>query len=1067
MKLTAEQQAAVDLRGRSVMVSAAAGAGKTRVLVERLMAYVTEDGRNIDDFMVVTYTRAAAGELRARIFARLKELLDGDEGNGFLKEQLTRVYTARIGTLDAYCREVILNNAEAAGLPNGYRTADSAELEILYARVMEETLDLLYERAGGDREDEFWVCAETYGDERGDYILSELILHIWQKTRCHADPMGWLAEKARAFPDEGWQEVLTGTALCIAEAFLRDYQTAGCGIYEEAREQDLRDLERLCAALRGGSWDEAAAAAGSCEFVRLRSAPKGAALDRESEEFRELRGRWKKALSGRIRELVYDPPEKHMREAEELKPLVTGLCGAVGEFDRALAAEKARLSVLEFTDVQRIALKLLQDAPPARFVEILADEVQDINPLQDAIITALSRGGENIFYVGDVRQSIYRFQMAEPEIFVGKLAGAACKVTLRENFRSGRRILDAVNHVFSRIDCPEVGVLGEEEFLINEKSADGEAPVDLLVPGEKDEEAEAERVAARLRELVESGEARAEDCVILLRSYKSRMGEYAAALKREGLDCAVPQGGGYFNRPEILVMISALEAVGNARNDVPLISVLRSPAVGCTPDELAELRVLADGPLYGCLELSDNPKIQAFLEMFGAWREIAAELEPFALAARVMADCELPRKVSAAACENLLLLPEVLRDYRGDLRGLPDWLRKQERGGEGVSANAAHGGGVRVMSVHSAKGLEFPVVVVAGLSRRLNLQDQNRRALAHPRLGLGLKRREGYSDSPTPAYRAVQAVMDGETRAEELRLLYVAMTRAEKRLILSVDERPAGEPGREVWRGDLILHSNTGAWLLRTRDTAWNVIEGAKRGEPCGRTDTANIEVGVERQERQYEDGWAYPHLAATGTPSKMTATGLKGRYPDEQAQEGAAEWRKTAALSATERGAAAHLFLQFTDFEKCTQQGGVEAEVGRLLLEKMLTAEQAESIDKEAMVRFFDSERGRALPTARGLRREQKFSMLIGDGDIPGLELPAGEKVLLQGVIDCFYETDRGMALIDFKTDRVAPGEEDARAERYRPQAEAYAAALAAMSGKPVAERVLVFLATGREVYL
>ncbi|MDR0292632.1 MAG: UvrD-helicase domain-containing protein [Oscillospiraceae bacterium] len=1104
MALTAEQQMAVSLRNRTVLVSAAAGAGKTRVLTERLMGYVNDPDRprHIDEFLVVTYTRAAAGELRSRIFSRLRELSEEAPDNEHLREQMKRVYTARIGTLDAYCREIILENAAEAGLPSGFRTGDAAEMELLRARVLEETLDTLYEQAysedpaslstagpdghGGSKLP-FRLCADTYGDERGDRALGDLILHIWQQTRCHADPMGWLREKTASFPGADWQGILFEQALCVTEAFLRDYRQMVPAVrggalrdtYGVTLLQDLAGIERLEEVLRRKNWDEISQFTESCTFEKLKALKTGdAEPPPEAGAFKILREGWKKAFE-RLRPLFFGTLESHLRDVSALSPLLEGLYEAVRAFDEALTAEKLRLAVLEFSDIERMALKLLADNPSARFTEILVDEVQDINPLQDAIISALSRDGGSVFYVGDTRQSIYRFQMAEPGIFRKKLEDAPCRVFLTKNFRSAKPILDAVNHIFSRIECPETGLLREDEFLISGKDGGDGAPVELLT-GSGDE---AERVARRLRKLVESGEAGADECVILMRSPKNRLPEYRAALEREGLTCAAPPGEGYFDRPEILTMLSALEVIDNARLDVPLVSVLRSPITACTPDELAALRSLADGPLCGCLPLSRDEKVITFYSMFQTWRELASDLPPYVLAARVTADSGFLEKAGSAARENLLLLPEVLRGYGGELRGLPDWLRKQDVSAVPASGRnvSGEGGGVRILSIHGAKGLEFPVVVVAGLSKKLNLQDQYARLLAHPRLGLGVKRRDEFSEYPTPSYRAVQAAKDSETRAEELRLLYVAMTRAEKRLILSCGAPLEGEALPMLTKGDLILNPTVASWLLKVRDPRW------KRSDP--EPASPAVPPGPEPSERPArppEPDWRYPYPDAVDTPSKMTATGLKGRYPDEQVHEDAAEYApfpgerrsplaRPAFLdggagereyaSPTGRGTAIHLFLQFADFEKCAASGGVEAETERLRANMLLSDGQAGAVDADALRAFFQTPRAKALIAAQDLRREQKFSLLVGNGDVPGLTLPEGEKVLLQGVIDCFYETPEGVVLLDFKTDRVGRGGEWIRAERYKPQMEAYAAALAAMTGRVVAERVLIFLATGAEV--
>jgi ATP-dependent helicase/nuclease subunit A len=1065
MTLTPEQQQAVDLRGRSVTVSAAAGAGKTRILVERLMGYVLEDGRNIDEFLVVTYTRAAAGELRARVFTRLRELLAVRPGDAHLLEQLTRIYTANIGTLDSYCRGIILENAALAGLPNGYRAGDEAEMELLRARVMDETLDLLYERADADPSDPFRVCAETYGDERGDYTLSALILHIWQKTRCHADPMGWLSEKTLAFGGDPCA-VLFAQALCIAETFLARYAGIRENPYTDVLRQDTADIEALIAALNGGNWDETSAMLENYSFARLNSAPKSEA----GEAAKALRDGWKKALSAKIRPLIFDTSDTHLQNTTALRPLLNGLTNAVEEFDKALMTEKMRLAVLDFTDVQRLALKLLQDKPPAQFTEILADEFQDINPLQDAIITALSRDGENIFYVGDTRQSIYRFQMAEPSIFQEKLANSPCKVLLTRNFRSAKPILDAVNHVFSRIDCPEMGRLQAHGFLEGGPDSSSSSSVELLVPAGDEDASEPELVARRLRELIESGEAEAGDCVVLMRSHKSRAPEYAAALKAEGLTPSSPSGGGYFSRPEILTMLSALEAINNARLDVPLISILRSPIAGCSPDDLASLRLLSDGPLSSALPLSEDPKIAAFYQMLEAWRAVSADLPPCALAARVMSDSAFPSKVSASACENLLLLPGVLRGYQGDLQGLPDWLRKQDAPAGEAAGNVS--GGIRIMSIHSSKGLEFPVVAVAGLSKRLNLQDAHARLLAHSHMGIGLKLRQGYTETPTPSYRAVQSVVDSETRAEELRLLYVAMTRAQKRLILSAGALPETAPPQAVTKGDLILDSNVAAWLMKVRSPDWQVLTPSESGQRQAFPDAPrppDLQSGPCPQKER--GGWTYPHAEAVAVPSKMTATGINKLSPSESGHEASQLPRlfpdipsppdtQSGPHAAAERGTATHLFLQFADFSK-----PVQAEKERLLAQHLISPEHADAIDTEAVERFLLSPRAKTLLKAEGMRREQKFSLLVQNGDLPCLPLPPGEKVLLQGVVDCFYQTPEGAVLLDFKTDRVAPGSEELRAEAYRSQIEAYSFALSAITGKPVAERVLIFLSTGKEV--
>ena len=1112
LALTPEQNAAVTFRGGALLCSAAAGAGKTRVLVERLMGHVRdpESPAHADDFLLLTFTRAAAGEMRERILERLRALCHENPRDGHLRAQLTRVYTAKICTLDAYCREILMENAAAAGLLSGFRIGDASEMALLEETALDETLDSLYEACGDQPEAPFSLLCDAFGDVRGDTALSSLILELWRKTRCHPGPEGFLKEQPGRLETglPGWCAALLRGALDIAAAWRGPYARMKpelerddiAAAYLRNWEEDMAGMDALARAGAAG-WDEAALFLEGYAFSRLASI-KNERKTPACACFADLREGWKKTFA-RLRDKISGPLARHRADLEALRPLMAGLVTAAEAFDRTLRELKERRGVLDFSDVEHKTYHLLtkNGAPnalaeryAARFREIMVDEYQDINPLQNALIDALSQKGGNIFYVGDARQSIYRFQMADPSLFLQKLKSAHT-VLLRENFRSRPGILNAVNHVFARIDCPETGRLPEKAFMVSGRASQDpprSAPVEILRCRRDGDEAsasaEARAVAARLRALIDSGEARPRDCVILLRSPGPRTAYFRRALEAVGLGCAAPGGTFYFERPEIITALSALQTADNPYNDIALLSVLRSPMVGMTPGELANLRLLCpEGPLCDCLPLDGSPKARAFAEQLSRWRALAADLPPYELCARIMAETALPGRYEGAARSNLLVLPQALLGYPGaELRNFCLWLEKNgETAAPGPSLGAETAGAVEIMSIHKAKGLEFPVVAVAGLNSRFNMEDMKGRLLIHPQMGLGLCCRDAFSEYPSIAHKAVRAALDSEMRSEELRLLYVAMTRAEKKLILSVGGEWEEAPRGFVGRGDFALSAKVSDWLLHVRDENWAVWTDNGEQIPAGSEQTADN--GEQIPAGSGTAGGApalmpYPYQGAVDFPSKITATGLPAAPPPPPAEKtpplfpagrGAVRMPRLSAaadppLTAAERGSALHLFMQLARYERCVSQEGARAERDRLLEEGFLTLSQARSIDFSPVTAFFAGETGQRLLSAKNPRREQKFSLLASADELPGAAIPPGEKVLLQGAIDCWYETPEGICILDFKTGFAPPGREAAFAERYRPQLDVYAAALRAIyPGKNILSREIVFLAAGKTVAL
>lgn len=1116
-ELTKEQAAAVTLRGRALLCSAAAGAGKTKVLVERLFSYILdpEDPADADSFLLITFTRAAAGEMRGRIMERLGELCRQYPENEHLRAQKLRVYTAKICTLDAFCREILSENAAAAGLFSGFRIGDAAEIRLLEDSALEETLDALYEEYGQNPSAPFSLLTDTFSDMRGDAVLRELIRQTWEKPRAHPQPMDFLRRKFASFEEAvpSGCKILLDWALEVTDIYRRQYEEIlpdletdeKAAAYLANARQDILEKERLSTALRDG-WDETVFAVQSYAFGKLKTVKEQTETCRR---FKALRSKWKD-ITGKFKKLFTGTLDRHHDDMLAVLPVLSALADAAEAFDKTLCTAKERRGVLDFADIEhRVYRLLVQDGEPgelaarigARFREIMVDEYQDINPLQNTLIDAISRRGQNVFYVGDARQSIYRFQMADPSLFLQKLSeyprydqggtSGARQVLLVENFRSRPEILESVNRVFSRIDCPEMGCLPQECFMRSGKPFPDSpwTPVELLTvaaeTGSRIEE-EAAAIAARLRRLFDTGEAVPEDCVILMRSPASRVAVFRKALAAERLDCLAPGGDLYFERPEIMTVLSSLQIIDNPLNDIALLSVLRSPIAGLTPDDLVELRTICSRvPLYDCLQASAAPRAVAFAEKLGHWRALSADLPPYELCARIMAETALPGQYEGAARNNLLLLPEVLLGYAGnDLRGLSDWLCKLEETGGGLPpVRAEKGNAVSIMSIHKSKGLQFPVVIVADLAKRFNTQDLRERLLIHPKLGFGPRRRDGYSEYPTAAFNAVRHVMQREMRSEELRLLYVAMTRAKRKLILSVGAMPSDPPGGFVSKADVFFAGSAADWLLEVRDPLWPVYENGHAPAPPSAV-PAEAAAPPETDPGRLT---LLPYSAPQAVlfPSKLTATGLtaflsetgtaQSELPEGSAPASAGkEFRlprlteEAKPLNGAERGTAVHLFMQFSHYSECTTPEKAEAERDRLLREGYLTDRQVEAVDLSKIVAFWNTDTGRLLLETPSLRRERQFSLTVGAGDIPGLPVPEDETVLLQGVIDCYYETEEGLHIIDFKTDFVRPGKETRAAERYRPQMDAYAAALRLIyPQKTVVSRQIVFFHTLRTVLL
>ena len=1184
IQLTPQQLGAVEDRGGSLLVSAAAGSGKTKVLVERVFAYLQEEHCHIDDFLIITFTRAAAAELRSKLAAELARRVAAEPENGHLRQQMFRVYQADIKTVDGFCASLLrehvhlLEPVDGRSLTPDFRILDESECTLLKERALEQALEHFYQRI--EQGDEGCrLLAETLGFGRDDRGLALLVPEVHAKLQSHPYPEKWLAQAA-----EGWRELPQRLADSVYGRTIMD-DTVRRALYWAGRlERAARDMEG-CQPVFDAYADRFLEAAAQLREYETAAQKGWDEMSRVDVTFRKLgavRGEengdskaaakavWDKCKAA-VKKLSapYQTAESELLDdLRAIAPAMEALLELTTDFDRRFQAEKVRRNAMDFSDQEHYAVRLLagEDGTPTelgeqvshRYREIMVDEYQDTNEVQNCIFRAVSRQGENIFAVGDVKQSIYRFRLAEPGIFLEKYRtyldaedaapGQPRRRVLSRNFRSRREVLDAANFVFAAIMSREMGELDytEDQFLHFGAAYYPDAPERETefhylsvedTPEQRFDRAEAEArfTARRIRQLLDGGfpvrggdgelrPVEPEDIVILMRSPSARLAVFTAALEREGIPCDGGESEDFFSAMEIAVVLSLLEIVDNPRQDVPLIAVLRSPLVGMSADRLAEIRALQpEGDYYEALCRDEGEDAQAFLSLLRELRHASREMAADKLLWYCYDRCRVEAIFGAMAdgaqrqARLTALYDYVRRLVQSGRTGLFDCvshLRRLLENGDAPAITAARAsGGVRIMSVHKSKGLEFPVVVLADLNRSFNRQDLDRPVLVHPQLGVGAERveTERRIRYDTVSKSALALTLEREAKAEELRILYVAMTRAQEKLIMVCSRKNPEKHLRELAAltelpvpPEAVSGANCpGDWLLLTLLNTFQASElhgfaGVRPSElteaPAGVTVHLH-RIGGEETEGTAspaaEDagespdttpdtaslGFVYGHRAATVTPSKVTATQLKGRAIDEEIAEGTLPRRRESAperprflqekrgLTGAERGTAMHLVMQFLPLDTAAEPRAVAEVIDGLRQRRLLTPEQAAALDVPALVRFLASPLAERIRNAPRLWREYRFALLtdagIYDGDA------AGEEMLLQGVADCVFETESGLAVVDFKTDRVQTAEVQQRAEVYRAQLDAYAGALSRILERPVTERILYFFACGEEISL
>ena len=1181
----------MEARG-NVLVMAGAGTGKTHTLVERCLDCLERDwdisdkSLKIEKLLIVTFTEAAAAEMRQRLRKGLEEKIAAHPDNEHWQQEMAGIDIAHIGTLHGFCFKLVRENFYELGLDPQPAVLDEGEARLLADETLDEGLQEQYE---GRDESAASVqkLIQTYGGARDEKIRS-LVLHLHHYAQTRPDVEGWIAGQIEIFSASepaDWQKWLL-TAIA-------DWRDEWLPVLESHKAGNEKAVELLRI------------------FQRLQSKFSREPAAEVLEQTVSTDGNWPAKRKGALRK----PLEELFDDAEFLASIATvkdgsdplledwnwvrgrmkALLRLAQNFAVRFAARKRNDGVLDFHDLEQFALKLLWDfaadkpTPVAerwreklRFVFV--DEYQDINAAQDKIIQALSRDGaeSNRFLVGDVKQSIYRFRLADPKIFRDYAKSWHGKkgqtIPLADNFRSRESLLNFVNSLFEPLMREEIGGVDYDDeaklkFGLPEKRKAFSAEKDKmpraelllwLKPGRDAEaaddeladlgeaEKEARLVARRLKELVaepheiwddEKKIFRAvewRDMAVLLRSPSGKAEIFAKEFERDGVKLSVARGG-FYDTSEVLDLLSLLQLLDNPLQDVPGIAVLRSPLVGCSLDELAEIRLTSKDKHFwtalnhsaecGALSAETKYKISKFLKQFARWRKLVRQVSLSQCLEEVLAETyyadwlqSRPRGAQRRAnVEQFLNLAQRFDQFQrqGLFRFLKFIEAQREAGAEPEVAPVADENAVRLMSIHQSKGLEFPVVVVADLAKTFNEQDLRSEIILDGQFGLCPRIQPPQTGARYPSlpHWLAQRRQRRERRGEELRLLYVAMTRARDTLILSggITEKKWRETWNEpaaitlqkiavaksfadwigLWFANQVQNPKSkvqGGTEGELPDLRWRIVENA---ELAGKAESGRRKTKIDppalddATAKKLRDilGWEYPFAAAARRKAKSSVTELRraaeeldeeaepvftfwqsakrlARTPAPSAQNPKSEIRNPK-LSAAEAGTAHHKFLQHFALENAGDIASLETEAHRLEKENILSADERAVLDLDALANFWDSPPGkkiRAQPP-HSVRRELPFTAKFSPmelSEIIGAKAEAGlenEFVVVQGVADLVVLLPEEIWLVDFKTDRICADELPAKTKLYEPQLKLYARALAKIYSRSVTSGWLHFL--------
>ena len=1147
IQFTPAQSAAITARGGSLLVSAAAGSGKTRVLVERVVGLITDPVSPVeaDSLLIMTFTNAAAAKLRADITTRLAEEVRAHPGDMRLRRQQLLLQRAAIGTVDAFCLHFVQQHFAALDVPPDFATAEEAEL----ARIEQETLSAILETAYTDAD--FRAFADLYDRGRTDNTAGNAVLELYHFSRALPHPAEALQQFAAMWQqdappqDTPWGQNLLAISLQRAEGARALLQAAARTAaqdeaadfaYTAVLQEDADRVAWLCQVLEKRDWDKSVAALGEFDTAWRRAGRIKGGKDGNPCAFAasELRTRAKKQIESLRTDFLLCTGEEYAADRRRAAPLVAALVRVTQQFADACFAAKCEEKLLDYADFEHLTLDLLltpdnRRTPLCRTVSnrysaVLVDEYQDTNALQDAIYFALARPeGDNLFFVGDIKQSIYRFRQADPQVFVDKQqrwqaypqpAPQPASLALDANFRSAPGVIAGINYLFEVFFSQGLGGVeyGDgQRLVVGNKMTDYRGFCEVDVIDGAGAEGDAAAIAARIQTMVSEGFAvrdkasqrpcRYDDFCILLRG-RGDFAVYEAALRTAGIPVFADTAADLLDEPHIRPFAALLRVIDNPAQDIPLAAVLLSPMFPYTADDLVTLRgACPGGSLYGAVLYGGQPRFAPFLETLAEFRRLARTLPVDALLEELLARTGYLAAVGA--------LPEGAR-CREDLQsfcawaasagrtGLPGVIRAMDAAQQNGGLTQSTGGQTRpgcvsIMTVHRSKGLEFPVVFVANTSHQFNQSDAIRPVLTHSKLGVGVMLRAGSTAKryKTLPYAALAQAIRTETLSEEMRVLYVALTRAQDALIITIPLKktdsalktpalcahaeatgPEAMQSMNSWAGWLLtatlLHPHSDAlWAhtgllphyLPTRVPLTVRLLAASEAAPAPAEIPAPAPDAALLDTLRQSFAWHSPRAPLQKIPAKVSVSAVAHAARPVALERPA--FLQKSGLTGAERGTAIHAFMQSVPFDGPAPD--LDAEVQRQIDARLLDPALADKLDLDRVRPFFESAVWRRIRHAKAVLREEPFITALPAAQITPEAGECEAEVLVQGIADLVLVYDDHAEILDYKTDHSR--DSSFYIEEYAAQLRLYRRAFAQRLAVPVTKLTIYSFTLGQEI--
>ncbi len=1160
MKWTDDQQKAIEARKGTLLVSAAAGSGKTAVLVERVIQRICDgsDPCGVENLLIVTFTKAAAAQMKEKISAALGARIAENPADKRLRRQQLMLPFASICTIDSFCINLVRENFHALGISPDFSLLDEGRLKIHEDSAINTVIESRHKSAAP----EFIALCNLIGNSSDDKKLISAVKKLYTLSQAYPFPEIYLDSLAAQFgapesiENSPWGRLLINHAIktvCSAKngaghclSLLADEPELE-EKYASAFYDDISVFDRFLDKISESGWDEICEAYTDITFSDFKRAPKGYSSSGKNI-CSAVRTEYKKNIAS-LKKIFCISSADHEADIASLSPVTAELIGLVKDFAAEFGRLKAEENGADFSDTLHLALKLLAEPTPdgwkrtplavmlsQNYKEILVDEYQDVNRAQDMIFSALSRDESNLFMVGDVKQSIYRFRQAMPEIFLGRRdtlkeygnGNYPAKVTLGKNFRSRNGVTETVNFIFSVLMSREAGGLEYDEKEYLEASAPypehGEADSEFyLIESDKDDFGTAqarftanyisEAMADKLKISDGDGfrEPRYRDFCILLRSLSGNSADYISALTEKGIPVSCEAGDGFLTSPEIMFAVSLLKIIDNPADDIPLTAVMLSPVFGFLPDDLALMRAAhRDGNIWQALNAyadDGNEKANSFIKKLAEIRRLSATLRTGELVRRIVDEFGTVICASgdrAKKKSNLNKFIDIANKSESTGKGVSGFVRYLDRlirsGADIDMAQPTDASdAVRIMTIHKSKGLEFPVCILGACEKAYNDMDLREDLIIAPECGIGIKNNNGDVKFDTlPRLAAVLETKAAE-HSEELRVLYVALTRAKEKLVMLASCADASKAlssaaanirsEKAVDPYSVINFTNYSEGLLTAllRHPDANAFREAaglafKNVLPCYTKLKAEIiNYTPSESEEQPEEylpvpddeiieeiknraEYVYPYSALDGIVSKRIASNLESEdICGEYYASAKPAFIGKDSLSPAQRGTAIHRFMQFADYRAA--QNDVESELERLVKTGMLTDAEAQAVDKKTVSRFFLSPLAERMLNADKIYKEYSFTSSIPLSemypDIPEAQ-SGGEVIIIEGVADCAFEENGELVIVDYKTDRAEP---DELAGRYGEQLGIYRRCLAEAIGLPVKETIIWSFRSGCEI--